>query len=127
MYVDSIPPFSPNGGTPDEGLRVIKDNGSPASVFDFTHHDVDRNPVWSPDGATIVFSSTRDHTQNKNLDIYSRVYEATTTEKLLVDNPADDWDPAWSAGRQQDRVRVRSATATTSCSRCGRTATARWR
>ena len=43
-----------------------------------------------------MFASTRDHTQNKNLDIYSRVYEATTTEKVLVDNPADDWDPAWS-------------------------------
>ena len=24
------------------------------------------------------------------------MYEATTTENLLVDNPADDWDPAWS-------------------------------
>ena len=96
VYVNNIGPFSPNGGTPDEGLRVVNDNGSPASVFDFTHHDVDRNPVWSPDGGTIMFSSTRDHTQNKNLDIYSRVYEATTTENLLVDNPADDWDPAWS-------------------------------
>jgi dipeptidyl aminopeptidase/acylaminoacyl peptidase len=96
VYVNNIPPFSPNGGTPDEGLRVVKDDGSPASVFDFTHHDVDRNPAWSPDGGAIVFSSTRDHTQNKNLDIYSRVYEVTTTEDLLVDNPADDFDPAWS-------------------------------
>ncbi len=96
VYVNSSPPFSPNGGTPAEGLRVVKDDGSEASVFDFTHHDVDRNPAWSPDGKTIVFASTRNHADNKNLDIYSRVFEATTTEDLLVDDPANDWDPAWS-------------------------------
>ena len=96
-------------------------------MFDFTHHDVDRNPAWSPDGGTIVFSSTRDHTQNKNLDIYSRVYEATTTENLLVDNPADDWDPAWSAGRQQDRVRVRAQRRRAPVHDAAERRTARWR
>ncbi|HEY6570681.1 MAG TPA: zinc ribbon domain-containing protein [Candidatus Limnocylindrales bacterium] len=88
--------FRPNGGTPDEGIRVIKADGTEAKVFDFTHHDVDRNPAWSPDGETIVFASTRDHADNKNLDLYSRVYEATSDEEALADDDADDWDPAWS-------------------------------
>ena len=88
--------FSPNGGTPDEGIRVIKADGTKANVFDFTHHDVDRKPAWSPDGETIVFASTRDHANNRNFDLYSRVYEATSDEQVLADDPADDWDPAWS-------------------------------
>ena len=97
VYIDSIGPHSPNGGTPDEGLRIVNDDGSEADIFDFTHHDVDMNASWSPDGDAIAFSSTRNHTQNKNLDIWSRAFEATTEEKLLVDDAADDWDPAWSA------------------------------
>ena len=89
--------FNPLGGTPDEGLRVIKADGTKAKVFDLTHHDVDRNPVWAPDGQAVVWASTREHADNKNLDIYSRRYEDTTTETPLADDPADDWDPAFSA------------------------------
>jgi hypothetical protein len=96
VYVEGTPPFSPNGGTPNEGLRVVNDDGSEADPFDFTHHDVDRNPAWSPGDDVIAFASTRDHTQNKNLDIYSRPFKTTTDEKLLVDDGADDWDPTWS-------------------------------
>ena len=49
----------------------------------------------------ITFASTRDHAQNKNLDICSRAFEATNVEKVLVDDAADDWDPAWSENGNQ--------------------------
>ena len=108
VFALNVGGFNPLGGTPDEGLRVIKADGTKAKVFDLTHHDVDRNPAWSPDGQTVVWASTRDHADNKNLDIYSRPYEATTTETPLADDPADDWDPAFSADGKTDRLRVQA-------------------
>ena len=77
-------------------MRVIKADGSEAKVFDFTHHDTDRHPAWSPDGGVIAFSSSRDHPNDKNFDIYTRVFKATTKETPIVTGGDDDWDPAWS-------------------------------
>ena len=55
-------------------------------------HDV--TPVWSPDGGSLVFVSTRDG----DADLYLR--EAGGSERPLTTNPADDIHPAWSPGGQ---------------------------
>ena len=50
----------------------------------------DRQPVYSPDGRWIVFSSNR----GGNLDLW-RVSTTTGEVGRLTDDPADDWDPAF--------------------------------
>jgi Tol biopolymer transport system component len=51
----------------------------------------DRQPVYSPDGNRIVFSSNR----SGNIDLWS--FDRTTEEvRQLTDDPAGDWDPAFS-------------------------------
>ena len=57
---------------------------------------MDRQPAYSPDGASIVFSSSRDG----NLDIW-QVWPETGTVRRLTDHPAHDWDPALIAGGQR--------------------------
>jgi Tol biopolymer transport system component len=63
----------------------------------------DRQPVYAPDGATILFSSNR----AGNLDLWM-VSVATGEVRRLTDDAANDWDPAytpdgkqvmWSSGR----------------------------
>ena len=55
----------------------------------------DRQPIYSPDGKWIVFSSDR----AGNLDLWGR--SVTTGElRQLTDDPASDWDPVFTpAGR----------------------------
>lgn len=62
----------------------------------------DRQPVYSPDGEHVMFSSNR----SGNLDLW--VYDRTEgTLAQFTDDPADDWDPAfgvdgsilWSSSR----------------------------
>jgi TolB protein len=97
VYVNTTGASKPLGGAIGEGLRLVNTDSSAVGVPDFTHHDVDRNPAWSPNDKTIAFASTRLHADNKNLDIYSRPLNDTTVTNLLVDNAADDWDPAYAA------------------------------
>ncbi len=62
----------------------------------------DRQPVYSPDGTRIVFSSNR----SGNLDVWAHEL-ATGSVRRLTDHPGDDWDPAvmpdgrilWSSNR----------------------------
>ena len=62
----------------------------------------DRQPVYSPDGARVVFSSNR----SGNLDLWA-LEPATGSLRRLTDHPAEDWDPAflpdgrllWSSNR----------------------------
>lgn len=52
---------------------------------------MDRQPVYSPDGARVVFSSSR----GGNLDLWA-VDRASGAVRRLTDHSADDWDPAFS-------------------------------
>ena len=51
----------------------------------------DRQPIYSPDGKWIVFSSDR----TGNLDVWE-TSAATGELRQLTDDPADDWDPAFT-------------------------------
>jgi Tol biopolymer transport system component len=57
---------------------------------------VDRQPVYAPDGETILFSSNR----GGNLDLWT-INTRTGAVLQLTDDEARDWDPAYTAdGRQ---------------------------
>ena len=53
---------------------------------------VDRQPLYSPDGQWVVFTSNR----SGNLDIWA-ISTKDGTVRRLTDDPADDWDPGFTA------------------------------
>ena len=63
--------------------------GEPRWATEGSH--TDRQPVWSPDGRQILFSSDR----SGNLDLWTVQTESGALARI-TDDPADDWDPAWS-------------------------------
>ncbi len=69
---------APSGGAP----------GRPLSPW----ASLDRQPVYSPEGRWIAFSSNR----SGNLDIWA-VSTETGEARRLTDDLADDWDPAFTA------------------------------
>ena len=61
-------------------------------VAKLTRNDADDvDPVWSPDGAVIAFSSKRDG----NWEIYAMNADGSG-QRNLTNDPADDEEPAWS-------------------------------
>ncbi len=86
-----------------EGLGEYSMDGT-ASVRVLTRGDSrDRQPVYAPDGETILFSSNR----AGNLDLWT-VTVATGEVRRLTEDAANDWDPGytpdgthvlWSSGR----------------------------
>jgi Tol biopolymer transport system component len=52
---------------------------------------VDRQPIYSPDGERVVFSSSR----GGNLDLWSMSLSDRSVHRL-TDDPAEDWDPAFT-------------------------------
>ena len=52
---------------------------------------LDAEPVWSPDGNQLAFVTDRDG----NDEIYIINVDGSAARNL-TQNPADDWDPAWS-------------------------------
>ena len=51
----------------------------------------DRQPVYSPDGRQVIFSSNR----SGNIDLWT-VDRQTGALQQVTDDPADDWDPAYT-------------------------------
>jgi eukaryotic-like serine/threonine-protein kinase len=56
----------------------------------------DRQPVYSPDGQWLAFSSTR----SGNFDVW-KLARASGELRRLTDHEATDWDPAWSPGGER--------------------------
>jgi len=56
---------------------------------------IDRQPVYSPDGKWVMFSSNRGGT----LDLWEVAVETGELHRI-TDDPADDWDPAYSRDGQ---------------------------
>jgi Tol biopolymer transport system component len=56
---------------------------------------IDRQPVFSPDGKQLMYSSNR----SGNLDIWITDLESGVTSQL-TDDPAGDWDPAFTPDGQ---------------------------
>ena len=86
-------------GSTDQNLHEVKRDAQgrwsePAPVTEGPFRD--RQPVYSPDGRWILFTSNR----SGNLDVWRR--DRTTGEiRRLTDHEAEDWDPALSPdGRQ---------------------------
>jgi serine/threonine protein kinase/Tol biopolymer transport system component len=90
--------------------RSPRDNLRETAIGDATHerwltrgNSSDRQPVYSPDGKSLLFSSNR----SGNLDLWS-LEVATGAVRRVTDDAAEDWDPAftadgkkivWSSGR----------------------------
>jgi serine/threonine protein kinase len=71
---------------------AIGGSGAEAAGRPFTQGSSrDRQPAYSPDGGTIIFSSNR----SGNLDLWS-LSTKTGVLKQLTDDPAQDWDPAFT-------------------------------
>ncbi len=86
-------------GSTDQNLHEVKRDaegrwGAPVNVTEGPFRD--RQPVYSPDGRWLLFTSNR----SGNLDVWRR--DRTTGEiQRLTDHEAEDWDPALSPdGRQ---------------------------
>ena len=64
-----------------------------ATRFTFFERDMDRAPVWSPDGTRIVFASNR----NGMFDLYRKLTNGTRDEEVFLrsdeNKSSDDWSP----------------------------------
>ena len=75
-----------------ENLCELPIDGAGTAPHWFTRgNGTDRQPVYSPDGQWVAFSSNR----GGNLDIWA-VSRTTGAVRRLTDDPADDWDPAYA-------------------------------
>lgn len=74
----------------DDELHVVKTDGSEDQVLASSPRH-DRDPVWSPDGSRLAFSSER----NGNADVYLIRADGTELRNVTLD-PAYDAEPAWS-------------------------------
>jgi Tol biopolymer transport system component len=82
-------------GSQGASLRIaaVAANSGGAPVVLSDGRFADRNPVWSPDGAALVFVSNR---EGPELDLF-RVAGDGTAVARLTDRPGADWLPRWSS------------------------------
>ncbi|HKF45230.1 MAG TPA: protein kinase [Thermoanaerobaculia bacterium] len=89
--------------TTRQNLRTISAGPSPAERWLTRGNSADRQPVFSPDGEWVLFTSNR----SGNLDIW-KLNLKTGAVRRLTEDAAEDWDPAmtrdgrsliWSSGR----------------------------
>jgi serine/threonine protein kinase len=78
---------------PSQNLRELDLHSKPGAIGErllTRGNSHDRQPTYSPDGETVLFSSNR----SGNLDLW----EISTKAGLrrITDDPANDWDPAYS-------------------------------
>jgi Tol biopolymer transport system component len=89
--------------SPSDNLREMSIAGAAANRWITRGNSSDRQPVYAPDGNSILFTSNR----SGNLDLW-RVTSDGGTVKRVTEDAAEDWDPAftadgkrivWSSGR----------------------------
>jgi eukaryotic-like serine/threonine-protein kinase len=54
----------------------------------------DRDPLWSPDGGSVVFSSNR----KGHLDLYRKALDGSAEEEVIFASEADKYPASWTAG-----------------------------
>ena len=101
---ETDPVFAPDGahlaycvriGSQGVSLRVapVAPDGSTTPVQLSDGRFADRNPVWSPDGAALVFVSNREASE---LELF-RVARDGSGLARLTERPGADWLPRWSS------------------------------
>ncbi len=98
---ETDPVFAPLGahlaygvriGSQGTSLRIAAIAGGPVVQLTDGRH-ADRSPVWSPDGAALVFVSNRDASE---LDLF-RISRDGSGLTRLTERPGADWLPRWSS------------------------------
>ena len=79
---------------PSQNLWEVDLRGKPGSIaerFLTRGSSHDRQPTYSPNGETVLFSSNR----TGNLDLWE-ISTRTGVLRRITDDPANDWDPAYA-------------------------------
>ena len=96
---------SPRDNLRDVAVNAVVNTAAPAPHERWLTrgNSSDRQPSYSPDGKTVIFSSNR----SGNLDLWTIATDGGTVRRI-TDDGAEDWDPAftpdgkkvvWSSGR----------------------------